>query len=399
MAEPHEQGTDDWIFLDDPNEAVSRLRAGGTLAWRDAVLDALIVSDPSALPELLRSAAFLKHPRNALPGPYTDQLSATSADSLLFMDPPDHTRLRSLVNKAFTPRSVEALRPRIAALAEALLDEIGEAATVDLVESFAAPFPTLVIAEMIGVDPSERRQFKGWSDAIAHIFTPQPSEATEQAIASALGEMSAMFARTIAERRQAPRDDVISRLIAAQEADGSRLSDEEMIGLLRLLLNAGNLTTTDLIGNALFEILRRPAQLERLRNEPALLPNAVEEALRYQPPVVSTDRVAPASGEIAGCPYRAGDWLLPMFAGYNRHPSVNESPDEFDVARREVRHVSFGAGPHFCLGAPLARVEAQIGLSAILARYPRLRLAEGFEPAWKPVPGFRGLASLLVRVD
>jgi cytochrome P450 len=316
---------------------------------------------------------------------------------MLFQDPPAHTRLRALVSKAFTPRAVERLRPRIRGIGDRLLAAIAGQRRFDVIETFAGPLPVIVIAEMLGVDPADRRDFKRWSDAEAMSLNPLLTADEQAAVAAANAELNAYLQRAIAERRADPRDDLISALTAVEEG-GEQLTDTEIVTMCELLLAAGNVTTTDLIGNGIWLLLRHPEQLQRLRDEPALIANAVEEVLRFESPVVQTARIAMSDMKIGGCPIHRGESVLTVLAAANRDPGEYEEPDRFDVTRRDVHHRSFGGGAHFCLGAPLARLEAQIAFAAFFQRFPRIRLAD--EPLeWRALPGFRGLAKLRVEVD
>lgn len=344
---------------------------------------------------LLRDPAYRKDPANALDGPYTQAMAATMP-SLLLMDDPDHRRLRSLLTAAFTRKATERVRPRVQAIVDELLDtmDAGEV-PVDLISSYAVPLPIIVISEILGIDAADRDDFKRWSDDIALQFDPLLEPAVAARVAQSRDEMHAYLAQVIEVRRREPADDLISALIAAQDDDGGRVSDAEAVALLRLLLTAGNITTTDLIGNGVLALLRHPDQHRALLADPALVENAVEEMLRYDPPVVATDRIPTSAVSVGGCPVGAGRWILPVLTAANRDAEVHPDPHRFDVHRSDIRHVSFGGGPHLCLGAPLARIEAQVAIGSLVARFPRLRLADtDTPPPRKYTPGFNGLASL-----
>jgi cytochrome P450 len=247
---------------------------------------------------------------------------------------------------------------------------------------------------MLGVDPADRHDFKRWSDWEAMGLNPLLTEDQQAATRQAGDDLRAYLARTIAARRVEPRDDLISGLIAAEEA-GDHLADDEIVTMCELLLAAGNVTTTDLIGNGIWLLLRHPDQLRRLRERPGLLPNAVEEILRFESSVVQTGRIATSDVEIGGCPIRRGESILTLLAAANRDPHEYRDPERFDIERRDVQHRSFGGGAHFCLGAPLARLEAQIALAAFFERFADVHLAS--EPLqWRALPSFRGLAQLWV---
>jgi cytochrome P450 len=350
---------------------------------------------------VLRDRTMSSDPRKAPPDSLNRTVGSAFMEggrepSILFLDPPDHTRLRGLVSKAFTPRSVEQLRPRIQEITDGLLDELEGRESFDLMESFANPLPTVVIAEMLGVDTADRDDFKRWSDIGVMSFDPTLSEEGKKAVLEARDALDAYFQRTIAERRAEPRDDLISSLIAVEEA-GDQLTTMEIITMCGLLLAAGNVTTTDLIGNGVLALLRHHDQLQKLRYDPSLIKNAIEEILRYDSPVVISGRLAMDDVELGGCPVKKGQSINTSLGAANHDPSVHPDPEKFDITRENPQHVSFGGGAHYCLGAPLARLEAQIALSALFQRFPTLRLAD--EPlTWKTVPGFRGLARLQVLV-
>jgi cytochrome P450 len=266
-----------------------------------------------------------------------------------------------------------------------------------VIEAFAGPLPVIVIAEMLGVDPADRRDFKRWSDWQAMSLNPLMTDEQRAAFVQADAELGAYLARVLAERRAGPRDDLISAMIAAEEA-GDQLTDGEIVTMCELLLAAGNVTTTDLIGNGVWLLLRHPDQLRALRDDPALIGNAVEEILRFESPVVQTARIPLRDVEIGGCPIGRGESVVASLAAANRDPGRCPEPDRFDIRRAAIAHQSFGGGAHYCLGAPLARLEAQIAIPTLLRRFPRLRLA-GEPLEWRALPAFRGLAALWVRVD
>lgn len=341
---------------------------------------------------LLRSEC-KKDPLAAADGPYTRSVMHMRG-SLVFMDPPAHTRLRALVTRAFTARTIEALRPRVEALVEALLAPLRGAARFELMSAFARPLPAMVIAEMIGVDPDDRRYFHAWSDDVAHGFAPDAAPEVRARVVQSWDAFRAYFGRAIAARRAAPRDDLITRLIAARAGE-DQLTDAEMIGLLVEIVDAGTLTTSDLIGNGVFALLRHPAELQRLRDDPGLLPNAVDEILRFDPSIQWTERIAIEGVAVAGCPVPAGEWIWPSLARANRDPAVFPEPDRLDVARPNAdHHLAFGGGRHFCPGAALARLEAEVALAALLRAFPALRLDGDGEPPRRTAPGFSGFAAL-----
>jgi len=317
--------------------------------------------------------------------------------SMLFLDPPDHTRLRGLVSKAFTPRAIEQMRDRIGAIANELLDKVEGQSSFDLMTAFCQPYPTIVIAEMLGVDPKDQADFKRWTDdGVAAGFDPFASEETQKRAKVAREQLEKYLRKAIAERRAEPKDDLITALLHAED-EGNFFNDEEVVSMIALLLGAGNVTTTDLLGNGVKNLLQNPEQVRILRDDPSLVTNAVEEMLRYEGPVTFTGRIAVDDRELAGCPMHKGQSVTLAIGGANYDPRLHKDPHKFDVTREDIDHVAFGGGRRYCLGAPLARLEAQIGLKTLLDRFPNLRMPEQ-ELVWKTVPGFRGLEKLIVEV-
>lgn len=317
--------------------------------------------------------------------------------SMLDRDPPDHTRLRGLVSKAFTPRVVERLRPHVQQIVDDLLARVAGAGRMDLIEQLAYPLPVIVICELLGVPVADHERFKGWGLDIARgldsIMLPPDSEVAQRSMAGrrALAEY---FRELIAERRAAPRDDMLSGLIAAEEA-GDRLSEDELLATCILLLIAGHETTVNLIGNGTLALLRHPGELRRLRENPGLIASAVEELLRYDGPVQRTARIPSEDVTIGGRTIGKGEMVMPFIGAADRDPAQFPDPDRLDIGRTENRHVAFGLGIHFCLGAPLARLEGQLALGTLVRRLPKLALA-GDTPAYRQSLTLRGLQALPV---
>ncbi len=316
--------------------------------------------------------------------------------SMLAMDPPDHTRVRGLVSKAFTPRRVAGLRPRIEAVANELLDAGLRDGGLDVIADLAAPLPAIVIAELLGVPAEDWPRFRGWASEMVAVGNSVLSSGPDaERLKRGLVPLQAYLREIIAERRRAPREDLISALVAAQE-DRDALTDDELLGTSVLLLLAGHETTTNLIGNGTLALLQHPEELERLRREPDLLRSAVEEMLRFDSPVQGTVRVATRDVELGGVPVGKGALLVCAIGAANRDPEVFAEPDRFDVARKDNPHLSLGFGAHFCLGAPLARLEGEVAFRAILERFPTLTLAAE-RVQHRPNPILRGLLALPVR--
>ena len=318
------------------------------------------------------------------------------ARPFLFLDPPDHTRLRGLVSKAFTPRVVEGLRSRIQELVDELLNKVADKGSMELIDDLAYPLPVVVISEMLGVPPEDHESFRGWSAELARALDPEMALAPEvlERRRRAIASFDDYFRALIAERRGNPKDDLLSSLIAAEE-EGDKLNEAELLASCRLLLIAGHETTVNLIGNGALALLRHPDQLALLRDDPSLAPVAVEEVLRYDPPVQLTGRIALADTEIAGVPVPKGHGAVLLIGAANRDPEQFPDPDRFDIRRGDDRHLAFGFGIHFCLGAPLARLEGQIALSTLVRRLSGLQLTQ--EPEYKENIVLRGLKALHVR--
>lgn len=388
----------DEAYRRDPYPVLDELRAREPV-HHDEVLKRWFLTRHDDVASVVNDRDLSADPRKAAPDTYMGLFSGADGDrspSILFLDPPDHTRLRALVNKTFTPRALERIGPRIQEIVDELLDEVASADGFDLMASFAGPLPTIVIAEMLGVDAADRDDFKRWSDDGVLSFNPKISEEEAQRVMESVAAMDAYLRQAIAERRANPRDDLISKLIAVEEA-GDQLTTDEIVTMCALLLAAGNVTTTDLIGNGVLALLQHRDQLELLRDDPSLIENTVEEVLRFDPPVVQTGRIAMEDIEIGGCPIGKGESLLTSLAAANHDPAVYPEPDTFDIKRDDTHHQSFGGGVHYCLGAPLARLEAQLAIGTLVRRFPNLRLADG-PLEWRRLPTFRGVIKLPVLI-
>ena len=314
---------------------------------------------------------------------------------LLFLDPPDHTRLRSLVNNAFTAGAVHALEPRIRCIMDGLLDAIGDPSGFDLIEAVARPLPIMVIAELLGVPSEDWARFKVWSARRARMIEPTIGPRERRAGAAASREFDAYFRPVIRARRSVPRHDIVSTLARAQH-EGDRLSERETLNMLRLLLVAGNETAANLIGNGMLALLRHPEQLKRLRQDPGLIPGAVEELVRFDSPTQVTFRRALADCDVNGIAVRKRDNIALLLGAANRDPDVFKEPDRLDVGRNAGAHLSFGRGIHHCLGVHLARLEARIVLQMLLERFESIELCAE-RPAFRRTVVVRGLRSLPVR--
>jgi cytochrome P450 len=313
-----------------------------------------------------------------------------SFEWLLFTDPPRHTHLRAILSKAFTPRSIANLEPRVRELSRELLGRVIHRGEMDLAADFAVPLPMMVIAEMVGTPAEDWPRLKRWADAIMGLGdtilgTEASSRAASEAFLAANDEMKDHLARLVAERRAAPRDDLLTRLVEA-EVDGRRLTDDELLRFVQLLLAAGTETTTNLIDNAVLCFIEHTAELARLRAAPELLPSAIEEVLRYRSPGQSMFRVPRRDVEVHGQVIPAGKLVLAMIGSANRDPKQFADAGRFDVARDPNPHLAFGHGIHFCLGAPLSRLEARVGLGELLASTRSFELAS--DAPWEPRKAF-----------
>ncbi|CAN1543516.1 CypX Cytochrome P450 [Mycobacteriaceae bacterium] len=351
----------------------------------------------------------LRHPSSC-----SDRLKSTAAQQaiaagqearpfgtpgFLFLDPPDHTRLRKLVSKAFSPRVVRGLEPDIAALVDGLLDKVGAEGRLEVIADLAYPLPVAVICRLLGVPIEDEPKFSWASALLAQgldpfiAFTGQPQGFEERMEA---GLWLRGYLRDLLRRRRAdPGQDLMSGLIAVEEA-GDQLTEDEIVATCNLLLVAGHETTVNLIANAVLAMLRHPDHWAALGRDSSRAPAIVEETLRYDPPVQLVGRIAGEDMSIGGVDVPRGETMMLLLAAAHRDPAATERPDEFDPTRAAIRHLAFGLGPHFCLGAPLARLEANVALSAVTMRFPNARLAT--EPAYKPNVTLRGVADLVVAV-
>ena len=321
------------------------------------------------------------------------------ARTMLFSDPPLHTRLRRLVSRDFTPRRIRDLEPRIREIAKDLIDAAERKGELEVMSGIANALPVMVIAEMLGVPPDHYQQFKHWSDTVvagdnALPGTPQPEE-----FHTATKALRNYFADEIERRRRSPGADLVSALVAAHD-DAEAMNAEELLAFVLLLLLAGNETTTNLIGNGMLALGQNPAQLNLLRQSPELMPRAVEEILRFDGPVQSTVRFTTEDLNLGGTALPAGQACFIILAAANRDPAQFKDPEKFDIARNPNDHVAFGEGIHFCIGAPLARMEGAIAIGAMLERFPRLRLQDPAAPVtYKGSYFLRGLASLTMATN
>lgn len=354
---------------------------------------------------LLDDERFVRDPRLALSPDVLAEWESGLPDALKFIDShmlnrdgDDHRRLRRLVSKAFTPRMIEGLRPRIQEIADALIDPVAADGEMELVSAYAFPLPITVIAELLGVPPADRDRFRAWSDAMV-----RPALAADelQRFGASMVEFAGYLHALFEQRRREPGDDLVSALVAVEDG-GDTLSEEELSSMVAILIVAGHETTVSLIGNATLALLTNPEQRKLVESDPSLLPRAVEELIRYDGPVERTlTRWASVDVELGGRTIRRGEAVVVILGAADRDSERFEAPDTLDLtSERDTRHLGFGRGQHFCLGAPLARLEAEIALGTLLRRLPGLRLAVSQdELRWRPAPLFRSLVALPVAWD
>ncbi len=321
-----------------------------------------------------------------------------SAPRVVFSDPPVHTRLRRLVSRAFTPRRIRDLEPRIREITKELLDRAVAKGEFEVMADLANPLPVMVIAEMLGVPPEDYEMFKRLSDAVVESDNTPPGTPIPDYIRQSFAQLRAYFVAEIEKRRRNPSQDLVSVLVAQEEADA--LTEQELIAFVVLLLLAGNETTTNLIGNGMLALGRHPDQMERLRRGPSLMPRAIEEMLRYDCPVQSTVRHPKVDVEVGGMTIAAKTFTFIIVAAANRDPAHFPNPETFDITRDPNDHLAFGEGIHYCIGAPLARMEGAIAIASVLERFPHLRLTDPDAPlSYKGSYFLRGLASLNMSLD
>ncbi len=319
---------------------------------------------------------------------------ASLGRTMLVLDPPDHTRLRGLVTKAFTARRVEEMRPRIAAIVDQLIDRVAGQGRMDVISDFAHRLPIIVICDMLGIPEEDHEQFFAQSRVNGRLIDPVPMSREELDIANAnTMATNAYFESLFERRRREPKDDLITKLVQAEEA-GDRLTTEELTANVGLLFAAGHETTANLIGNGLLALHRNPEQWEMMKADPSLIPNAMEELLRYDSSVQLTGRTTNAAVELSGVTIPAGQSVVCFLGAANRDPEVYVEPDRLDITRKEIWPMSFGGGIHHCLGAQLTRIEAQEAFGGLLRRLPGMTLPEKEAPQWRRSFTLRGLTTL-----
>lgn len=393
----------DPVFVANPYPAYAELRDRGRIHYNEAT-NQWIVPHHADVDALLRDRRFgrtylhfASHAEMGRPEDHTEAAAFWKLirDGILDMEPPDHTRVRRLVAKAFSPKMVQSLRARIQAMTDRLADRLAEEREADLIATVAEPLPVNVIAELLGIPEEDRHHLRPWSADICRMYELDPTDDDARVASRAAIEFSSYLRDLIRERRASPTPDLIGELVQAVD-QGDRLTEDEMIGTCVLVLNAGHEATVNVTGNGWWALFRNPDELERLRQDPSWVKTAIEELMRFDTPLQMFERWVLEDVELFGSKVPKGQELALLFGSANRDPAVFDRPDELDVGRHPNPHMSFGAGIHFCIGAPLARVELEASFGTILRRFPRMVLVE--EPEWKPGYIIRGLKELRVRV-
>ncbi|MEU1849595.1 cytochrome P450 [Streptomyces sp. NPDC019990] len=396
---------DPWdpAFLADPYPAYAELRAQGRVRYYEPTGQWLVPhhADVSALLRDRRLGRTYQHRftheefGRTAPSPEHEPFHTLNDHGMLDLEPPDHTRIRRLVSKAFTPRTVERLKPYVRGLADELVSKLVSAGGGDLLRDVAEPLPVAVIAEMLGIPESDRAPLRPWSADICGMYELNPSEETAAKAVRASAEFSDYLRELIAARREEPGEDLMSGLIAAHD-EGDRLTEQELISTAVLLLNAGHEATVNATVNGWYSLFRNPPQLDLLRADHTLIPSAIEELMRYDTPLQLFERWVLDEIEFNGTTIPRGAEIALLFGSANHDPEVFTDPGRLDLARTDNPHISFSAGIHYCIGAPLARIELAASMGALLEKAPTLRLAT--EPTRKPNFVIRGLEGLSVEV-
>jgi len=387
-------------FRQNPYPTYRRFREADPVHW-SAVFGFWVCTRYDDIVSILRHSKASANPRDweRFDG-YVEALGETGpaynmqSRWMLLKNPPDHTRLRKLVTKAFTPRVVENMRAHIQDIVHGLLDTVHAKRRFDIIQDVAFPLPVIVIAELIGVPPQDREYFKDWTAALARSLDPIITPEITQAADKATEDLIAYFTTLVAERRDSPQNDLLSGLIAAEE-EGDKLDEDELLATAILLFAAGHETTMNLIGNGMLALFRNPDQMAKLKADPSLIKTAVEEFLRYDGSVQITARAALEDIEVGGKTIRKNQQALLLLGAANRDPAHFSDPDRLDITRQENPHLTFGHGIHHCLGAPLARVETQIAINSMLRRMPDIQPATD-QLEWRDMLTLRGLKALPV---
>ncbi|WP_421936181.1 cytochrome P450 [Phenylobacterium sp.] len=382
-------------FRTDPYPRLADLQARCPVR-HDPVLESVVVTGYENVRGIVNDRSLWRNPARGNPRALFSRVSEGSGDrplSILFMDDPDHARVRGPLTQAFYKRAAK-MKPQTETIVDEVLDSLSGRAAFDIIADYGVPVPILVIAAVLGIEKERLREFREWSEGIILSLNALRTPEQDQQLMVAAQALDAFFAEAMAERRARPRDDLITDMVQLQAA-GAQLSDEEVSVNLQSLLVGGNLTTTDLIGNGVRAFLTHPEQLAALKADPKLIAMAVEEILRWDPPITMTSRIASCPMEVGGEAVSEKEAMITVLRAANRDPAIYESPERFDITRKHVPHMAFGGGAHICIGAPLARMEGQVALWKLFERFPNLKLADQ-TLTYRALPGFRGLESLIV---
>ncbi|NLP52986.1 cytochrome P450 [Bacillus sp. RO1] len=389
-------------FIDNPYEMFKQAHDINPIQWVSFFnVNGWLITGYKEVESVLKDSRFIKEIRNIVPDEQMPPIPQTllpvvmlNRNMMLFRDAPNHTRLRGLVNKAFTPRMTERLRPTIVEMANYLLDARKGKVEHELIRDFAYSLPVMVITELIGVPKEDRERFRVWSDSFVKFIDFNTTQADLEEVAPYLEEADRYMRNLIAAKRVNPGEDLLSGLIAVSDS-GDKLNEDELVATCLLLLIAGHETTVNLITNGYHLLLTHQDEMKKLLEDPSLIGNAVEEVLRYDPPVLLTSRWVGEDMEFGGQQLKKAQTALIALGAANRDPNIHENPDVFNVSRENVKHLSFASGPHFCLGAPLARLEAVIALEVLLQRVHDVEILE--EPVRRNNIVFRGFEELKFR--
>lgn len=394
-------------FVTNPYPLYAKLRTRWPVR-EDPIVPAWVITRYADVQAVLRDPRFAKDPYLAasLPARVRDQLNLPAEPetavpgeplAMLFIDPPRHTKVRSIFNRGFTPRALSLLRPRIEQIAQKRIDRVASAREFDVMQELAFPLPTIVIAELLGFPPEDYPKLKKWSDDFAAALTINPTPAQTAASNQSREELRGYFDDVVERLKNQPGENLISTLLAGG-VEANQLTRQEFFANCALLMAAGHETTSNLIGNSVLALLRNPDQLKLLRDDPSLITSAIEECLRYDAPVQWNSRIATADVELSGVTVPRGAVVLISLGSANRDPDLFADPDRFDIRRTDNKHLAFGQGIHYCIGAALARMEGEIAIGSLVQRFPKMRLVSG-KIRWRKGVIFRGPEDLRVRVD
>lgn len=381
---------------DNPHRMLKTMREDCPV-FRDEVSKVWFLSRFRDVRAAANDRSFVRHPINAEEGSISARFVAEGRErraSILFQDDPDHARIRQPLAKALYAR-INRMRPEIEAMIDTIIDAAPATGPFDLMREIAVPVPVMVIARILGVDEARLEDFRRWSEGVILGLNPVRTPEEDAMLQEGADALDAYFAELMTARRKAPQDDLVTDMVQLQAAGDADIEDDELRLNLEALLVGGNLTTTDLIGNGIWLFLTHPDQKAALIAQPELAAQAVEEVLRYEAPVSVTSRILPTDREVAGCPMKARQPVWLSLAGANRDPEAFEAPEVFDITQKRSGHVAFGGGPHMCIGAPLARIEARHVYLKVFERWPELSLADP-QIVWRTLPFFRGIERLLV---